>query len=321
MGTENLDPDRYKAGERQTWDAVAAGWNRWWTTFEQGAQTLSDHLIELAAIRSGHSVLDVATGIGEPAFTAGRRVRPTGRVVAIDQSPQMLAIAAERAATMGLDNVELREMDAEALDFPQETFHAILCRWGLMFLPNLETSLSSMRQLLVPGGRLAAAVWSLPVKVPLISLAMGVVRQVVEMPTAAEGTPTTFGLSDPTALERAMTHAGFSQVSTECRTVALEFPSGEAYASFILDVSGSVSAMLASQPVQKQLEVRREIEKAVEQFAAVDGQVTCPTRLSVWLADGNWVWVRGGYDSSTTSVPKPSTCPSLRRDLPFRPPR
>ncbi len=145
-----------------------------------------------------------------------------------------------------------------------------------MFLPNLESSLSSMRQLLVPGGRLAAAVWSLPAKVPLIDLAMGVVRHIVEVPTAAEGTPTTFGLSDPTALERAMTHAGFSEVSTERRTVILEFPSCEAYTSFILDVSGSVSAMLSSQPVQIQLEIRREIEKAVEQFAAVNGQVSLP---------------------------------------------
>lgn len=100
MGTDNFDPERYKAGERQTWDAVAAGWNRWWTTFEPGAQILSDHLIELAAISPGPGVLDVATGIGEPAFTASRRVRPTGSVVAIDQAPQMLAIAAERATML-----------------------------------------------------------------------------------------------------------------------------------------------------------------------------------------------------------------------------
>ena len=44
MRTEYFDPDRYKAGERQTWDAVAAGWNRWRTTFEPVTQTLSDPL-------------------------------------------------------------------------------------------------------------------------------------------------------------------------------------------------------------------------------------------------------------------------------------
>ena len=78
------------------------------------------------------------------------------------------------------------------------------------------------------------------------------------------------------ALERAMTNAGFTEVNTERRTVTLEFPSCEAYTSFILDVSGSVTALLANQPVQKQSEVRGEIEKAVERFATGDGHVSLP---------------------------------------------
>ena len=65
------------------------------------------------------------------------RVGAIGKVIGTDQSPQMLAIDRERATDLGLTNVEFREMDAEALDLSEGAFDAVLCRWGLMFLPNL----------------------------------------------------------------------------------------------------------------------------------------------------------------------------------------
>jgi enediyne biosynthesis protein CalE5 len=115
MSTVPFDPNQWKARQRQEWDTVAAGWRAWWPTFERSLQVLNDHLIALAHIEAGQRVLDIATGIGEPAVTAARRVGPTGQVVAIDQSPQMLAIARERAAALGLQNVQFRELDAERL--------------------------------------------------------------------------------------------------------------------------------------------------------------------------------------------------------------
>jgi ubiquinone/menaquinone biosynthesis C-methylase UbiE len=81
----------------------------------------------LAAIQPGYRILDIATGIGEPAVTAVRKVSPTGQVVATDLSPQMLAIGKERAAELGPTNIEFHEMDADALDFPENSFHAVLC--------------------------------------------------------------------------------------------------------------------------------------------------------------------------------------------------
>ena len=74
--------------------------------FEQGAQALSDRMLELGDVRPGHRVLDIGTGIGEPALTAARRVAPDGSVVATDFSDAMLEIARQRARELGLDNVE-----------------------------------------------------------------------------------------------------------------------------------------------------------------------------------------------------------------------
>src|SRR5205809_8137577 len=102
---------------------------------------------------------DVASSVGEPDVHTTRRVRQTGQVVAIDQSPQMLAIARERVAALGLQNVQFRELDAERLDLLEGRFDAALCRWGLMYLPQLVPALHGVRQRLLPSGQFVASVW------------------------------------------------------------------------------------------------------------------------------------------------------------------
>src|SRR5918996_2179755 len=131
--------EEFKAAQKAGWNSVAAGWQEWWQTFEKDAQRLSDHLVELAKIDSSSKVLDVATGIGEPAVTAARKVRNIdgGHVLATDIAPQMLSIAKQRAAYLGLQKIiEFKEGDAETIDLPTSTFDAALCRWGLIYLPD-----------------------------------------------------------------------------------------------------------------------------------------------------------------------------------------
>ena len=116
---ENItDPQQLKNEQRRDWDAAAAGWKKWWPVFERSAQPVSDRLVDLASVGPGARVLDIATGNGEPALTAARRVGAGGRVIATDQSTGMLAIARARAASMGVTNVEFREVDGEDLNLP-----------------------------------------------------------------------------------------------------------------------------------------------------------------------------------------------------------
>ena len=68
----------------------------------------------------------------------------------------MLAIAKERATYMGVQNIiEFKESDAENIDLPNSSFDAVLCRWGMMLLPNLDAALDKIYGCLVPGGRFA----------------------------------------------------------------------------------------------------------------------------------------------------------------------
>jgi ubiquinone/menaquinone biosynthesis C-methylase UbiE len=126
----NLDSKKFKEVERQNWDRVAAGWQKWWTAIERGAEQVNKRLIEIAMIKSGSRVLDVATGIGEPAITAANQLGNDGYVLAVDISPKMLGIAKQRAISLGFqDVIEFKEGDIETIELPSSRFDAVLCRW------------------------------------------------------------------------------------------------------------------------------------------------------------------------------------------------
>ena len=123
----NINSKQFKEAQRKSWDSVAIGWQKWWKTFEKDAQNLSNHLVELAKINSSSKVLDIATGIGEPAITAAKKVGSgDGHVLATDISPQMLSIARQRAISHGLqDMIEFKEGDAETIILPASAFDAV----------------------------------------------------------------------------------------------------------------------------------------------------------------------------------------------------
>jgi ubiquinone/menaquinone biosynthesis C-methylase UbiE len=112
------DPQREREGSNdqcKCWDSVSNGYRKWWKQIEgytnenEGAQKISLKLLEFVEIRPGHTVLDIATGYGEPAVSAAQCVGNQGYVLAIDASPQMLEIAKERSITLGLQNITFRE--------------------------------------------------------------------------------------------------------------------------------------------------------------------------------------------------------------------
>ncbi|MBI4296099.1 MAG: methyltransferase domain-containing protein [Chloroflexi bacterium] len=272
MATQSFDPQRFKLQQREEYDSSAAGWKNWWYIFERDAQLVSDRLVELAGVDAGHRVLDLATGTGEPAVTVARRVGPRGHVVATDLSPQMLAIAQERAATLGLQNIECHVMDAETLELAGQTFDSVVCRWGLMFLPDLSPALRRMHKLLVKGGRVVAAVWGAADRVPLLSLPRRVIQEQLRLagPPPVHGA---FSLADPALLKQAFSAAGYSDVRTEQGQVTFSFTSAEDYSYFVRDIGGRLRAMLADQPAGREAAVWRSVADAARGYAASDGSL------------------------------------------------
>ncbi len=263
MSSSSPDPREFKATQRETWDSVAAGWRRWWRIFEAGAQSVNVRLVELAEIRPGHRVLDIATGIGEPALTAARQVGERGRVVATDLAPQMLAVARERVLEEGFGNVELVEADAENLALEPESFDAATCRWGLMLMLDPVAACRGIRRTLKPGARFAAAVWGEAERVPFIAIPIAIAQREAGLPTPPPGTPGPLALGKPGQLEQVMLEAGLRDPRSESITVTLEFASPREYTGFLKDLSGSLKRALEEQPEP----VRERVWKAVEREA------------------------------------------------------
>jgi ubiquinone/menaquinone biosynthesis C-methylase UbiE len=260
----SLDSKQYKEAELQSWDSVADGWQKWWKTIEIGAEKVSRRLIELAEIKPGSRVLDIATGIGEPAITAANQVGNSGHVLATDISSQMLSIAKQRAISLGLQQVvEFKEGDAETIDLSASTFNAVLCRWGLMFLPDLGAGLSNIYKSLVGGGRLAAAVWASPDKDTLSASTMNAVMKETNSPPSPPGTPGPFSLSDENILKNSFIKSGFKDVTFERMNVTFDFDSAEDFTTFVHETAGPLQAMLGNETQER----REEILKAVTEIA------------------------------------------------------
>lgn len=258
------DDDR--DARREGWNASAEGWDAWFDTIERAARPVSEWLVEAAAVRPGHRVLDVATGTGEPAATAARRVAPGGEVVATDLSETMIAGARHRAGRLGLDNVTFRVVAAEDLDDPPQSFDAVLCRWGLMFIPQVEAALARMRGLLRDGGRLAVAAWAAPSEVPVLGIEREVLEPWFEPGHFAHGPDrlNAFRFCGPGQLESLLAAAGLRSVRCERITVMYEFPDAATYARFRREVSATGAALAKRYPG----EVVEEAWQAVADAAA-----------------------------------------------------
>lgn len=273
MGNIHDDPAGFKAQQREQWSSVAEGWRRKWAAFEQGAQPLSDRLMELARVAPGQRVLDVATGIGEPAMTAARRVGPGGSVVAVDQAPQMLAMARERLQEAGIQTVTFIEGDAEAVPLPLGAFDAVVSRWGIMFFHNPVGTLARLKSSLVPGGWCAAAIWGPPQRVPIISLPFSVLSRTLRQAPPPLSGPNPFALADPARLEQVLREAGFANVQSEPFTVTFEFASVDELLSHLGEISAPIRMIMATASTQDQSEFWKHLAEAAAAFRDADGMI------------------------------------------------
>lgn len=114
-------------------------------------------LVELAQMPSGVRVLDVACGRGAVLFPAAEQVGPEGQVIGIDLSETMVEETRRVIDRLGLKNAQVRQMDAEELDFRDGSFDFVLCGLSLFFFPRLEQALSEFYRVLKPQGIIAAS--------------------------------------------------------------------------------------------------------------------------------------------------------------------
>jgi ubiquinone/menaquinone biosynthesis C-methylase UbiE len=252
--------------------SYANAWLKWFNVIEGGAAGLSDRMIELGNLKHARDVLDVGTGIGEPAVSAARALSDGGRVLAIDPDLAMVEIARDRAERMGVSNINFTATDVESMSLTASSFDVVLARWSLMFVEDVAGTLRDLAEALRPGGRMIAAVWSSPSEVPALSLAKKAVHEHFGWPDSAYVLPRTFGLSDIGAMEQIFIEAGYLGVSTELFRVAYEFDSAASFIQYRIDVAGPLWDGMEDEPAEVRSAAFQAIEEALQPYRIAGGR-------------------------------------------------
>lgn len=130
-----------------------------------------------------------------------------------------------------------------------------------MFLPNLNTVLKKIHDALFPGGRFAAAVWSHPTKVPLISLPMDIITREIgsQIPQTQQTTLGPFSLSDINALKHSFIQAGFSDIKIEPLNVTFKLPSADQFVQIMQELSLPINMILSKVTSVKRINILEAI--------------------------------------------------------------
>jgi SAM-dependent methyltransferase len=256
--------DRIKEQQRKHWNVVADGWAAWLEWIERNFGPVTEWLRGAACWEPGAHILDVACGAGYPALTAAVSVRPGGRVVATDISPKMIAVAARHAHLRGVDNIDFLEMDAEHLQFADNSFDAVTNAYGLMFCPDTHGALHEVHRVLKPGGRCALVTWDEPSKSPYFTVIVGVASTFLSLPPIDPAAPGPFRLAAARHLESMLRTSGFSDVRVDSYPMTVECASVAEYCQIFADVAWK--ARIAALSDADAARFREAVAKAAEPF-------------------------------------------------------
>lgn len=214
-----MDAALQRRVQRYGWDRAADLYEGLWADQLAPAQ---ERLLALAALQPGEHVLEIACGTGLVTWPAAEAVGPTGRVVATDISDRMVERTATEAARRGLSHVSSRRMGAESIDEAADTFDAVLCALGLMYVPDVAAALRESHRVLAPGGRLVTAVWG-----TRRACGWADIFPIVEARVKSDVCPMFFSLGTADTMAHALEAAGFGHVRAERISTILAYASPE----------------------------------------------------------------------------------------------
>lgn len=275
MNQNSIDSGQFKKQQQKAWNKMAKGWEKWWPLFEEYGSDISKTMIEKAEIKVGDRILDIATGIGEPAFTASSRVGPEGYVLATDISEEMVTIAKNRIAEAGLTNIKVLQSDVAKMDLKkEEPFNAVLCRLGIMLIPGLDEVCTKIYESLKKEGLFVATVFSEPARAPIVGHAAMTIQSVLKNPERSRNAPGIFSLADPTLLTKSLKEAGFSTVQTETLSHSFIFKDAYQFRDFTKDTTPPINLTVkdVSEEVVKTI-WEKVAETAKIKFTRDDGKL------------------------------------------------
>jgi ubiquinone/menaquinone biosynthesis C-methylase UbiE len=244
----------------------------------------AQELVALAALQPGTRVLDVACGTGVVARQAAQAVGTTGQVTGLDINEAMLHVARTVAPPVGAP-ITWREGSVMTIPFPDATFDAVLCQWGLEFFPDRAQGLREMARVLVPGGRLGLRVWRALDRQPFQTAVIAALdrhlfggQDVPSRHTLLQP----FSLADAEEVRTLVADAGFRDVHVRIGIHPLRFASAEAYTRGFLSAT-TVASEIAAMEETARTRMIQEIVAALHIFVDDEG-LAVPAEDHVVLA-------------------------------------
>jgi O-methyltransferase/aklanonic acid methyltransferase len=208
-----------------------------------------ERLVEHMPLAPGARVLDIATGKGAVLLPAARRVGPEGHVIGIDLSGAILQETELLVRAEGLTKVELCKMDAEHLEFPDQSFDAVTCAFAIFFFPDVDAALREMYRVLKPGGCLAITNFN---KTPLpFSPGVPMLIQQFMAHQVKLQTTTQFAYT-PQEVESLLSRSGFSSIETHSETNDIVYENVEDWWDFLLTLAPRATIMAMDEQVRAQ---------------------------------------------------------------------
>ena len=199
--------------------------NSFWERF--GRRT-----IERLSLRKGATVLDVCCGSGASALPAAEIVGPSGFVLGIDLAERLLENGRAKARARGLSNVQFRVGDMLDLRIPDDRFDAVVCVFGIFFVPDMLLALRSLWERVRGGGRLAITTWGPRFFEPATSAFWTSIQK--ERPDLYKGFNPWDRISDPHAVSALFAGAGISSPDVAAESGRHSISSPEAWWAAVL---------------------------------------------------------------------------------------
>ena len=212
MTNERASPDQpSEALKPEDWSGeMGLKWLASLSLFEEMIAPIGDALLRRADYRDGETVIDLGCGGGATTLAIAGDVAPTGRVIGVDISPDLVAAAKERAAGSGATNIDFACADASTVALADAPYDRLFSRFGSMFFEDPVSAFSHLHGLLREGGRIDLAVWGPPRENQWIMEMMGVVRNHIEVPPAVPRAPGPFAFEDLDYLGEILDGSGFT---------------------------------------------------------------------------------------------------------------
>ena len=265
---------------RDRWVRAAEGWEARATQMARDTLPVAARMVDLVKPQPGHTILDLAAGLGDTGFLAAELIQPGGTLITSDFSPEMLTAAQKRAPSTA--DVRFKQIDMSVpIDVQAGSIDGVLCRWGYMLLDDPEFALRETRRVLKQDAAVVLAAWTGPDDNLWSAIPVRILQRRGILEPDPPG-PGQFAWADPNAIEDTMATAGFIEPVIEAVDFTMRYADVDDWWVAQTQMSTRTADADKALDFATRSDVLAELEEAAKPFTQPDDSLIIPART--WIA-------------------------------------